>query len=141
VLDAGLPLDADPQGKNLPPPVAGLFDREGPSVDGLFLSHAHADHSGLIAASRAQVPVWMSEGTSKMILAGSLFARQPSVPKARRKILVAGQAMRVGPFRVTAYPVDHSVYDAMAFLVEVEGALHGGPEVSWPEAWNGPGIG
>jgi ribonuclease J len=121
VLDAGLPLDADPQGKNLPPPVAGLFDREGPSVDGLFLSHAHADHSGLIAASRAQVPVWMSEGTSKMILAGSLFARQPSVPKARRKILVAGQAMRVGPFRVTAYPVDHSVYDAMAFLVEVEG--------------------
>lgn len=121
MLDAGLPLDADPQGRNPPPPVAGLFDREGPPVDGLFLSHAHADHSGLIAASRAQVPVWMSEGTSKMIQAGSLFARQPRVPQARRKILVAGQAIGVGPFQVTAYPVDHSVYDAMAFLVEAEG--------------------
>lgn len=121
MLDAGLPLDADPWGRNPPPPVAGLFDREGPPVDGLFLSHAHADHNGLIAASRAQVPVWMSEGTSKMILAGSLFARQPSVPQARRRILVAGQAVGVGPFQVTAYPVDHSVYDAMAFLVEAEG--------------------
>jgi ribonuclease J len=90
-------------------------------VDGLFLSHAHADHSGLIAATRAEVPVWMSEGTSKMLLAGSLFARQPEVPRNRCNILVPGRPVEVGPFRVTAIPVDHSVYDAMAFLVEAEG--------------------
>ena len=101
--------------------MPGLFDREGPPLDGLFLSHAHADHSGLISASRAGVPVWLSEGTSKMVLAGGLFARQPAVPRLRQRKLVPGVPVTVGSFRVTAYPVDHSVYDAMAFLIEADG--------------------
>ena len=121
ILDAGLPLDSDPTGDNPPPPVPGLFTPDGPPVAAIFLSHAHADHSGLIAASRPEVPVWMSAGTSKMILAGSLFARQPNVPQKRRRIFEVGQPVVIGPFRVTAYPVDHSVYDAMAFLIEAEG--------------------
>jgi ribonuclease J len=120
VLDAGLPLDALMESASPAPVVPGLFG-PGRPVDGLFLSHAHADHSGLIAATRAEVPVWISEGTSKMLLAGSLFARQPSVPRKRRNILVPLQPIAVGPFRVTAIPVDHSVYDAMAFLVEAKG--------------------
>jgi ribonuclease J len=101
--------------------VPGLFDREGPSVDGLFLSHAHADHSGLVSASRAHVPVWLSAGTSKMVMAGELFARQPKVPRVRQKIFLPGEPVTVGAFRVTAYPVDHSVFDAMGFLVEADG--------------------
>jgi ribonuclease J len=121
VLDAGLPLDADLNGANRPPLVHGLFDMEGAPVDGLFLSHSHADHSGLIAASRAQVPVWMSAGTSKMVMAGSLFARQPNVPRQRQHTIEPGRPVTIGPLRVTAYPVDHSVFDAMAFLVEAEG--------------------
>lgn len=120
VLDAGLPLEADVGNGPIHPVVPGLFDREGPPVDGLFLSHAHADHSGLISASRAQVPVWLSEGTSKMVLAGGLFARQPDVPRIRRRILVPGKPVDVGAIRVTAYPVDHSVFDAMAFFVEAD---------------------
>ena len=120
ILDAGLPLDALKESASPAPDVPGLFG-PGRPVDGLFLSHAHADHSGLIAATRAEVPVWMSEGTSKMLLAGSLFARQPEVPRNRCNILVPGRPVEVGPFRVTAIPVDHSVYDAMAFLVEAEG--------------------
>jgi ribonuclease J len=121
ILDAGLPLDADADATSAALNVTGLFDGEVPPVDGLFLSHAHADHSGLISASRGEVPVWMSEGTSKMILAGGLFARQPDVPRTRRRTLVPGKSVKVGAFQITAYPVDHSVYDAMAFLVEAEG--------------------
>lgn len=121
VLDAGLPLEADLGGAAPALNVPGLFDCEGPPVDGLFLSHAHADHSGLVSASRAQVPVWLSAGTSKMVMAGGLFARQPDVPRARQRTLVPGEPVTVGAFRVTAYPVDHSVFDAMAFLVEADG--------------------
>lgn len=121
ILDAGLPLEAEPSGNLSALTVPGLFDREGPSVDGLILSHAHADHSGLVSASRAHVPVWLSAGTSKMVMAGELFARQPTVPRVRQKTLVPGEPVTVGAFRVTAYPVDHSVFDAMAFLVEADG--------------------
>lgn len=121
VLDAGLPLEADLCEGSLIPPVPGLFDSDGPPVDGLFLSHAHADHTGLVSASQAQVPVWLSAGTSKMVMAGELFARQPAIPRLRRRTLVAGKPVAVGPFRVTAYPVDHSVFDAMALFVEAEG--------------------
>ncbi len=121
VLDAGLPLDADlangPVGLNVP----GLFDRDSVPVDALFLSHAHADHSGLISASRAQVPIWLTAGTSKMVLAGGLFALQPEVPRERCKTLVPGKPVAVGAFRVTAHLVDHSVFGAVAFLVEAEG--------------------
>ncbi|MFA5262706.1 MAG: MBL fold metallo-hydrolase, partial [Opitutaceae bacterium] len=121
VLDAGLPLEADLSGGTLLPAVPGLFDHDGPPIDGLFLSHAHADHTGLVSASRAQVPVWLSAGTSKMVLAGGLFARQPSVPRIRSRSLTPGVPVNIGALRVTAYPVDHSVFDAMAFLVEAEG--------------------
>lgn len=121
VLDAGLPLEADPNGNTGALNVPGLFDYEGPPVDGLFVSHAHVDHTGLVSASRANVPVWLSPGTSKMILAGGLFARQPDVSRRRQRTLVPGEPVTVGAFRVTAYPVDHSVFDAMAFLVEAEG--------------------
>lgn len=65
--------------------------------------------------------MWLSVGTSKMVLAGALFARQPEVPRGRRRSLVPGVPVTVGDFRVTAYPVDHSVFDAMAFLVEADG--------------------
>ncbi|OPZ78770.1 MAG: putative ribonuclease J [Actinobacteria bacterium ADurb.Bin444] len=121
ILDAGLPLEADMGRGPLMPPVSGLFVPGGPPVDALFLSHAHSDHSGLIAASCADVPVWMTAGTSKMLMAGNIFAHQPAVPRERQRILVPGDPVRVGVFTVTALPVDHSIYDAMAFLVEAEG--------------------
>jgi ribonuclease J len=65
--------------------------------------------------------VWLSAGTSKMVMAGGLFARQPEVPRGRRRSLEPGVPVTIRDFRVTAYPVDHSVYDAMAFLVEADG--------------------
>ncbi len=121
ILDAGLPLEADELSGPLVPPVAGLFDDGGPAVDGLFLSHAHIDHAGLIEASRADVPVWLTEGTSKMLLAGGLFARQSGVPRLRQRRLVPSQPVKVGAFQITALSVDHSIFDSVAILVEAEG--------------------
>lgn len=121
ILDAGLPLDPDDNAGPLKPGVAGLFEQDGPPIEALFLSHAHADHGGLVSATRAHIRVGVTPGTSKMLLAGSLFARQPDVPRDRQRVMTEGKPVRLGSFRVTALPVDHSVYGAAAFLLEAEG--------------------
>lgn len=151
ILDAGLPLA--PHGASAPvlPHVPGLFAANaaaahvdpaaaGAPVDALFLTHAHADHSGLIAATHDGLRVGVTEGTSKMLLAGALFAGQPDVPRHRQRILRYGEPVCVGRLRLTALPVDHSAYGAAAFLIEADGkrALYTGDL-----RWHGrkPGLG
>lgn len=121
ICDAGLPLKPPELETSQRPNVAGLWrDTDGPSVDALFLSHAHADHYGLLWAARDEVPVYLSRGTSKMLDASWRFAGQQRLLPFRQRTL-GGVPTKIGHIRVTAFPVDHSVYDAQAFLVEAEG--------------------
>ena len=102
------------------PRVPGLFV-DGPRVDAILLSHAHEDHTGLIPHSFDDIPVYASIGTSKMMLAGHFFAMQPELPDARFHKLTAGRPVTIGAFRVTPFEVDHSIFGAMAFLIEADG--------------------
>ena len=137
MLDVGMPLfDADGEqfdekairGKSVPelleakilPNVPGLFT-EGPAPDAILLPHAHMDHTGFLRFTRPEIPVYATKGTSKMMLAGRLFARQVELPKERFRELRAGKPNDVAGFRVTAFAVDHSVYGSVAFLIDADG--------------------
>jgi ribonuclease J len=102
------------------PNVSGLFG-EGTPPDAILLSHAHADHTGLLEYTQSEIPVYLSQGTSKMMLAGSIFAGQPGMDRKRSIIFQPEKPFEVGDFRITAYPVDHSAFDSTAFLIEAEG--------------------
>jgi ribonuclease J len=137
ILDVGLPLDYSddkfvvpksykqprnyfPSNASHVPKVPGLF-QAGPPVDAILISHAHADHAGLLNHADPKIPVYCTQGTSKMLMAGSIFARQVGLERGRRNIIVPGKPTRIGDFVVTAYSVDHSAFDSAAFFIEADG--------------------
>lgn len=103
------------------PKVPGLFDDNEIPPNAIILSHAHLDHTGLLDHTRPEVPVYASRGTSKMMLAGRLFAGQVELPRERFRELPPDQPVEIGSFRVTGFPVDHSIFGCMAILIEAEG--------------------
>jgi ribonuclease J len=134
VLDLGMPL-FEPDGKprdgraalragaralarqGVLPPVPGLWD-SGPSPDAILLSHAHSDHTGLVSLSKPGIPVFLTSGTSKMLLAASVFAGQPSLERTRTRFLRPGVPVRIGALTATALSVDHSAFDSVALILE-----------------------
>jgi ribonuclease J len=138
ILEAGLPLVngagepfaarklrcsniAELRQHGLLPSIPGLFADDASPPAALLFSHAHLDHTGLLPYIRADVPVIVSRGTSKMFLAGSLFAGMPSLDRRRCVICQPGRSLTIGDFRITAYSVDHSAFDSLAFLIEADG--------------------
>lgn len=138
VLDAGLPLvDANREpfdslkalrstrdeliADGTIPPVPGLFTTDAEPPAAILLTHAHLDHSGLIHHSRPEIPVYATRGTSKMMLAGAVFANRPALDRSRHREIVPGRSFQLGDIAVTPFAVDHSTFACVAYLLEAAG--------------------
>ena len=127
ILDCGWPLDGNEE--SAPPSVPGLF-APGPMPAAVLLSHSHPDHTGFIGKIPVGVPIYATRDTSKIMLVGGCYARGVKLPADRLKEVPVPngsgpcKTFQIGDLNVTAYPVDHSAYGAVGFLVE-----HGGKKV------------
>ena len=140
ILDVGIPLversgeafdesrligktSADLLGEGILPPVPGLWrgvDENQAAPDAVLVSHSHADHTGFLNRIRPEIPVFMTGATYLMMHVGNLFSGGVDLPQERRN-LMEGKPKSIGDCRVTAFPVDHSVFGSNAFLIEAEG--------------------
>lgn len=139
ILDIGLPLycrsedithaqDRAMPGEELNcagifPEAEGLYkwDKSSNNIDGLLISHAHLDHYGLYSFVHRDIPVWMGEGTKRLMnLTACFTSGDNKVDKTN--YLKSGISFQCGAFKVTPYLMDHSAFDAYAFLVEADGS-------------------
>lgn len=129
ILDVGLPLDADPEvlrrtPNHYRPAVDGLFsdDPVGTSVDAVLLSHFHPDHSRFLSHIHPAIPVYMSEGSKRVMQALELFLPHRSLPANVQVLQTRPRTtIQVGPFEIEPILVDHSAPDSLAFLIRAEG--------------------
>jgi ribonuclease J len=112
-LDAGTALEGDALEEK-----QRLSAILGEAADGIFLTHAHPDHAGLLMERNLRSPVYMTEDTQKILLAASLLGNGTPVSRDLVRKLPLGNPIRIGDLSVTAFEVDHSVAGAVAFLVE-----------------------
>ena len=102
--------------------VLGLygFDKTHKPPDALLISHPHLDHYGLLHYVNPAVPLYMSKGCQKLIEL-SYYFNETKLDFEKIEIVAAWETFTLADFTITPYLVDHSGFDAFAFLVEAEG--------------------
>lgn len=115
VLDIGLPLD--PPIEELPLPAVSGLDGNDPSLIGMIISHGHADHYGLATRVHRSVPLYVGEATERL-LREAMFFGPMGADLSVTGHLVDRVPLRLGPFVVTPFLMDHSAFDAYAVLIE-----------------------
>ena len=119
-LDVGLPLDAPEDGhESLLPAVPG-FRVPDSSLLGVLISHPHQDHYGLARYVRPDVPIWIGKAAHNIMKAASAYVPN-GLAFENPRFISDRIPLEIGPFRITPYLVDHSAFDAYAFLVEAGG--------------------
>jgi len=119
LLDLGMPLDADEFDPSLMPNIPGLETLD-PNLLALVISHGHADHWGLAPQIKPALPLIMGAATKRILQAAAPFVPRPFSPENTLD-LSDRVTLKIGPFQITPYLVDHSAYDAYAIVVEANG--------------------
>jgi len=101
------------------PQIDGLYKDENKSIDAILISHSHLDHYGLLSYVHADIPIYLSEGAKELVDITSLFVYR-EVKSLNAKFIKNKEAFVIGDFKITPYLVDHSAFDALAFLIKAE---------------------
>jgi ribonuclease J len=118
VLDIGLPLK-DEKSVGVPD-INGLMSSDN-SLLGIFISHPHPDHYGLLERITEPVPVYMGDAARRIIDVSAFFTPLPSLGEVEPEGYSDRQPIQAGPFTITPFRVDHSAYDSHCLLIEAEG--------------------
>jgi ribonuclease J len=118
VLDLGLPLREENRASL--PEISGLTSPDD-SLLGIFISHPHPDHYGLLERITEPVPVFMGDAARKILEVSAFFTMLPTLGQSRPQTYSDGKPIQAGPFTVTPLAIDHSAHDSYCLLVEAEG--------------------
>lgn len=102
------------------PSVKGLYENETKGIDGILISHSHLDHYGLLNYVNKNIPVYLSKGANELIDVSNVFTLH-KIGTINATTVDAGKSFKIGEFTIIPSLVDHSAFDALAFLIEADG--------------------
>jgi len=106
--------------KGILPDVKGLYSDAAHLIDSFILSHAHADHFGLMNFLNPEIPVYLGEATNEILKLNNIFLGQKNQIR-HPHYFEKGIPFKIGDFTITPYWADHSAFDAYSFLIEAGG--------------------
>jgi len=118
IVDVGVTFpDERHPGVDLIMPDIRFIEENLANLKGIVITHAHEDHYGALHElwPRLKAPVWMTP-----FAAGLLEAKRQSefnAPQVPVTIYKAGETFEVGPFRIEAIPVAHSIPEPVALAI------------------------
>lgn len=98
------------------PAVDGLYAGTNPSVDAVLISHSHLDHYGLLRYIHPDIPIFLSEGAKELIKISDIFTPNRT-GRLNARIVSNNKKVKVSGFEITPFLVDHSAFDALAYLI------------------------
>jgi ribonuclease J len=101
------------------PDVQNAYSQK-PEIDGVIISHPHADHYGLMQYLNKEIPIWLGEATHSILELNNIFLHQNN-KILNPKYFEKEKPFIIGNFTITPYWADHSAFDSYSFLVEAEG--------------------
>ena len=121
IIDLGMPLNDEKPDKKWLPKVDGLLTGD-PNIKGILVSHAHADHYGLLHFAHPSIPVFMSGYQKRVLNEVALYFVPHTKPCPHATTVEADAEFAVGKsFKVMPILMDHSAFGGFSFLVTIDG--------------------
>lgn len=125
LLDSGLPLDSEInrnegieelRERKILPDIKNLYLGEESKYSGVFITHSHNDHIGMIKYINSDIPVYMSKQTKRILDVTDIF--NESGYNERKNIKIIEDKITTKDFDIEMFPIDHSAFDSKAFLIK-----------------------
>jgi len=104
--------------KGVLPDIKGLYEKLENTA--LILSHAHQDHFGLIKYVDENCKIYLGKATQELIKIANIFTNQ-DWKISNNQHFESGKPFVFGDIEITPYLMDHSAFDAYAFLIKADG--------------------
>jgi ribonuclease J len=96
------------------------FDEKPPTVDAIFISHGHMDHSAYLSFIKREIPVYCGETTKTILTALSEIRRADlefNVEGIEFHTFRTGDTIKIDSLEIKPIHVDHSVPGAYGFII------------------------
>lgn len=106
--------------KGILPDIDGLYENSTSKVDGILISHYHQDHHGFLSFADTSIPIFTGKATQNILEFSEEFFKGQQLNN-RFQNFTKDSAFSIGDITIQPYWMDHSAFDAYAFLIEASG--------------------